>query len=100
MVFWLTTFQVLEHIRFRGLPLSPALYEEAVAACAGQQGRAALGGEDDRGGLRAIGVPGIPGRDEDGLGILGTNLGCIGIYWDILGYIEMYWDILGYIVCI
>ena len=37
MVFWLTTFQVLEHIRFRGLPLSPALYEEAVAACAGQQ---------------------------------------------------------------
>lgn len=26
--------QVLEHLRFRGLSLSPPLYEEAVAACA------------------------------------------------------------------
>lgn len=34
---WQEALEVLEHIRFRGLPLSPALYEEAVAACAGQQ---------------------------------------------------------------
>ena len=26
--------KVLEQLRFRGLPLSPSLYEEAIAACA------------------------------------------------------------------
>ena len=32
--------QVLEHIRFRGLPLSCALYDAAVAACANQRDEA------------------------------------------------------------
>eukprot|EP00435_Cladocopium_sp_Y103_P052538 s384_g16.t1 len=37
---WQEALEVLEHIRFRGLPLSPPLYEEAVAACAKQQDEA------------------------------------------------------------
>lgn len=31
---WLMACKVLEQLRFRGLPLSPSLYEEAIAACA------------------------------------------------------------------
>ena len=31
---WLMGCKVLEQLRFRGLPLSPSLYEEAIAACA------------------------------------------------------------------
>lgn len=37
---WQEALEVLEHIRFRGLPLSCALYDAAVAACANQRDEA------------------------------------------------------------
>ena len=54
-------------------PVEPSALRRSGGGLCWAAGRAALGGEDDGGGLRAIGVPGIPGRDEDGLGIMGLS---------------------------